>query len=641
MSVITIQNTIKTDLLNFKTFIQLHSFWFVIVAICMSVLCIFWIIFSIRFNKQTQKRWKQSLHISQRLMPENGLEQNLIDLLEMVEPMVEAPTYVFYLYDESKKTFVLKAVRHRTHNFGKVEPSYSGLVEYKREQYLPPLSIPADQSTQWLKVQKVGEVLLLNIPISDLQGLIRIGPMNSGKMNKKTELEIHDFSATIQNMLHQLISIEHIRTKSNIIISTSQALQRINSIAFDPKITLDFIFKLMIKVIGATGALFVEKREKDYHLIAVSDEEHSMPSGISFEDSDQDILQMLKLKGDHQDIRLIVQSDDLYYQIPPRIAATGAEAYAIVDISERRELPNSRMFILWFTHEPGQSMWNEAQKTLDILVGNMREVLGYQQTLKKYSGSYINILRTLSQLQDNLMPHTVGYSDLISQYAIVIAKELGLDDDLIRDVALAAYLSNIGLIGISSNLTNTEGKYSDEEYELMKLHSEVGASIVQSTLGNERVSHYILHHHERIDGNGYPSGLAGDEIPIGSRIIAVVQTFLAQINGRKYRSPLTFEQAMHSLELSAGSQLDEEIVVKFLDWFKKKQADPIVHGRSLGVCWEMCCTPSSICQNCPAFKQTDRNCWEFETNNCKSHGKECSTCFVRTETLSRKGANVH
>lgn len=618
-----------------ESYLTEYSMWLAIVLLCIIFISLLILSLSISYARGMKNRWRQSLMLAQKLHPEKGLEQNLSDLLELVDSMIDAPTYVFYLYDEGKKVYLLKAVRHRSQSFGKVEPSYSGLVEYKKEQFLPPLSLVVDESLEELKVQKVGEVQLLTIPVGEREGLIRVGPIVRGKYNKRIERNLIDFTEMIKQSLHQFIAMENIRNKANIIVSTGKALQKINSIAMDSQVTIDFVLKLAVKVLNADGAFFCIRHEDEYKLTAASGTDPVLLEGFL---QGEPAKKLFDMSLEQSDIRLIRQNDDSFYQIPPYVAALGAEAYAIVDVSERRENRRSRLLVLWHKIEPTESAWKESYESLSILADNMREVLGTQMTLKKFSGSYVNILKTLAQLQDNLVPHTVGYSELMSRYSIVIAKEMDLEEAVIRDIALAAYLSNIGVIGISSDLVNKEGKFSEEEFELMKLHSEVGASIVQSTLGNEQVSSYIMYHHERMDGNGYPVGLNGNEIPIGSRIIAVVQTFLAIINGRRYRDPVPFDQALQALQSAAGSQLDEQIIKVFLTWFRKKQSDPQISGRSLGVCWEMCCTPSSICENCPAYQRTDKNCWEIEGNNCQSHGKRCQTCYVRTETISRKEA---
>ena len=332
-----------------------------------------------------------------------------------------------------------------------------------------------------------------------------------------------------------------------------------------------------------------------------------------------------------QEHRTVRRGEELFYSLPPYVAAEGIERLTAV------RLDGSDQFLVY--------LFREAERTgsgafhppsvLHLIMKDVSELVRHQTSLRQLTSVYTSILKKLSQLLDNLTPYTVGYSEQMSRYSIIIAQEMGLPDDVVRDVALAAYLSNIGMLGISTELYQKEGKYTEQEFEMMKLHSEVGAQIVRVITGNERAAAFIMHHHERMDGNGYPAGLKGGEIPVGSRILAVVQTFLAKINGRMYREPLSFHLALKTLQTAAGTQLDADIVNIFIRWFQKKQMDPKFNGRSLGNCWEMNCTPSIVCEHCPAYGRTDINCWEAESNNCRAHGKQCETCFVRTEVATR------
>jgi HD-GYP domain-containing protein (c-di-GMP phosphodiesterase class II) len=258
-----------------------------------------------------------------------------------------------------------------------------------------------------------------------------------------------------------------------------------------------------------------------------------------------------------------------------------------------------------------------------------------KQTAKQVSSSYIELLKCLADMLDEMSPFTVGYSKQMSRYSMAIAKEMGLSEFQVRSVGLSAYLSNIGVIGLTDGLLSKEGKYTEEEFEQMKLHSEVGEAIIENTIAQEEIALNIRYHHERVDGNGYPSRLVGEEIPIGARIIAVVQTFLAKINGRSYRDPLPFDDALKLLKQASGSQLDSRIVVTFLNWYEQKRKQTINSNKALGSCWELLCTPSSICLQCPAYGQTSKNCWEYQGNNCLAHGKTCETCFVYTEAMTR------
>ncbi|HEX7055749.1 MAG TPA: HD domain-containing phosphohydrolase [Bacilli bacterium] len=542
------------------------------VMMLVTAACLAAFFFMLKKARLMKKRWLRSLDLGRRIAPENGLEQNLTRMLEMVAAMVTAPTYTFYIHDQNKNVHLLRAVHHQAPNFGKVEPSYSGLAEYKKEQYLPPLSIAPEVSPAKLRMRKVGRVEFLDIPVADI-GLIRVGPMRKYHYNRKIKRELEAFQEMAQNSLRQLLMLEEVRNKSTVIVTAGQAMQRINSIALDVNSTTDFMLNLAMKITQADGGFFAVQSGDRFRLAAISKDANFRHDLLPRDELAGILVKLSELKREQADIRLFSENENDFYKLPPEIAATGARTVAIIDLSERREEPCRRMMVLWHLAPPQQAVWKEACASLRPVIGNMREVLGQQQLFRGFSAHYVDILKTLAQLQDNLAVYTAGRSELMGKYAMVIAREMGLAAEEIRNVALAAYLSNIGNIGISLDLVHKEGRFSEAEYELIKLHAEVGASIVQSMLGNERASSYILHHHERMDGNGYPAGLTGNEIPFGARIIAVVETFLALTSGRKYRQPLSFEQAIERLRNAAGTHLDASIVDLFLNWFARKQAE--------------------------------------------------------------------
>jgi HD-GYP domain-containing protein (c-di-GMP phosphodiesterase class II) len=223
----------------------------------------------------------------------------------------------------------------------------------------------------------------------------------------------------------------------------------------------------------------------------------------------------------------------------------------------------------------------------------------------------------------------------MSQYASVIAREMKTSPEDRKNILLAAYLSNIGVVAIPEKILFKKGVYTKEEYEATKIHSEAGALFVALTIGNRQVEQYIRYHHERMDGAGYPEGLKGLEIPLGARILAVVQTFSSKIRGRDYREPLSFEKIIQLIEEDSGKSLDREVVSALVNWFKRKQENPIYDKNSLGPCWEMRCATEEICSKCPVYKRTDKYCWQFEKNNCLAHGNTCETCHVYTEFINR------
>jgi HD-GYP domain-containing protein (c-di-GMP phosphodiesterase class II) len=121
-------------------------------------------------------------------------------------------------------------------------------------------------------------------------------------------------------------------------------------------------------------------------------------------------------------------------------------------------------------------------------------------------------------------------------------------------------LHDIGKIGVPDSILNKPGKLDTDEWVIMKRHSEIGSRITQSVPEFVRISDYILAHHERWDGNGYPRGLKGEEIPLLSRILCIVDAYDAMTSERAYRKPMTPEAAIQELIENAGKQFDPDLV---------------------------------------------------------------------------------
>ncbi|EXX85365.1 HD family phosphohydrolase [Paenibacillus darwinianus] len=595
-----------------------------------AIFALLMLIWAVRQGKKARLfgiRFERARKVIQSVRPERGLENNLEAFLELYEQVIEAPVYSFYMQDERSRGFVLKAVRHRTGDFGKIRPSYSGLAGYKKEDYHPPLSLPAAEGAPAVRLLDEGEVPLLAVMTGDGKGQVRIGPF-SGKLKRRQRLALEELGTLIGPGLAALIDTERLTSQAEVVVASGQALRQINRIAIHPDHTMELMTRLSVKTIGASSGCYVELRGSEYRtpvLIGLAGRTERM---LQADQATLEWFDRLLSDGGYHYLR---RGEERFGSLPEYMTGKGVEAIAAVMTGQG----SGRYLVFWFNRIGGEEQEQTALSTIRLIHHDLRTLTGLQLSLKQLSGTYTGILKGLAQLLDNLSPYTIGYSELMSRYAIIIAKELGLSGKEITDIALAAYLSNIGMLGITIDLYQKEGKYTDQEFELMKLHSEVGASIVRMTIGNEQVAEYILYHHERMDGNGYPANLKGDEIPMGSRIIAVIQTFLAKINGRKYRDPLPFHQALHTLRAAAGTQLDPQVVEAFIRWFERKQRNPQFQARSLGSCWEMGCVPSDICESCPVYRRTDVNCWEVEGNNCSSHGKSCETCFVRTEYVYR------
>ncbi len=164
--------------------------------------------------------------------------------------------------------------------------------------------------------------------------------------------------------------------------------------------------------------------------------------------------------------------------------------------------------------------------------------------------------------------YTYGHSERVTRYAVALARGLGLDAEETKKIKLAAFLHDVGKVEIPASLLNKSGLLDPEEREALKRHPLVGAEIVGQIKALEDVVPVVRHHHERWDGKGYPAGLAGEEIPLGARIIALADAFDAMTSDRPYRRAKSSSEALAEIEREAGRQFDPRLAGIFLHLFR-------------------------------------------------------------------------
>ena len=176
----------------------------------------------------------------------------------------------------------------------------------------------------------------------------------------------------------------------------------------------------------------------------------------------------------------------------------------------------------------------------------------YQQT--------VDALVAASGERDSLAQ---GHSDRVTEYCEAIGKRMGLDDDSARNLRYAAGLHDVGKIGVSRTILNKLGKLTDEECEVMRMHSLIAVRILEKVEGLKDALPMIRHHHERYDGAGYPDGLAGEGIPIGSRIISVAEAYDILTSDVPWRNAMSKSDAIAEIERCSGTQFDPAVVRAF------------------------------------------------------------------------------
>jgi putative nucleotidyltransferase with HDIG domain len=164
--------------------------------------------------------------------------------------------------------------------------------------------------------------------------------------------------------------------------------------------------------------------------------------------------------------------------------------------------------------------------------------------------------------------YTGGHTQRVMNYSMAIGTMMGLADETLEILKLAAILHDIGKIGVRDNILLKEGYLNSEEAVIMMRHTEFGSEILGHVTQLREVIQGVRSHHEKYDGTGYPDGLKGENIPLIARIIAVADTFDAMTTDRPYRKSLTFQAAFEELRKNVGIQFDGEVVEKFIHHFK-------------------------------------------------------------------------
>jgi HD-GYP domain-containing protein (c-di-GMP phosphodiesterase class II) len=178
-----------------------------------------------------------------------------------------------------------------------------------------------------------------------------------------------------------------------------------------------------------------------------------------------------------------------------------------------------------------------------------------QQTL-----SMATSLVSLIDLRDR---YTGGHSQRVAKYVGSIAVQMGLPDDETEAIVFAASLHDIGKIGVPDHILLKPGRLDDDEFDWIRRHPEWGWMAIRSVSGFEEAALLILHHHERLDGRGYPGRLCGNEIPLGSRLITVADSYDALTTNRPYRGARSRAEALAELQRCAGTQFDAQVVNAF------------------------------------------------------------------------------
>jgi HD-GYP domain-containing protein (c-di-GMP phosphodiesterase class II) len=183
--------------------------------------------------------------------------------------------------------------------------------------------------------------------------------------------------------------------------------------------------------------------------------------------------------------------------------------------------------------------------------------------------AYHEVILALMNTVEAKDEYTRGHSQRVSRGALGIAREMGLSEEESKGIQTAAELHDIGKIGVRDLIIGKESSLSTTEFDLMKDHVVTGEKIIKPIEYLRFAGPMIRHHHERYDGGGYPDGLRGDGIPLGARIIGVIDAFDAMTTKRPYNEPMSFEEALEEFETLKGKQFDPDVVDALVRFIKR------------------------------------------------------------------------
>lgn len=202
------------------------------------------------------------------------------------------------------------------------------------------------------------------------------------------------------------------------------------------------------------------------------------------------------------------------------------------------------------------------------LTSSMRKVIE-KQNLTDDNMQLLETIKALATALDARDHYTHGHSQQVTEYAVAIATDLMLSKEEIERIRDAGLLHDIGKIGISDAVLLKPGRLTDEEYEAIRQHPEIGKKILAPVRSLQDKIPLIYHHHERFDGSGYPEGLKAEQIPLGARILAVADAYQAMTSDRPYRKALPQEVAISELEKGKDRQFEAKLVDVFVAVLKK------------------------------------------------------------------------
>ena len=257
---------------------------------------------------------------------------------------------------------------------------------------------------------------------------------------------------------------------------------------------------------------------------------------------------------------LIVWADDARDLVRGRAAE---QLFSLLCVPLRNNAEATGM-MLAFGFDEKRSFREGKRKMLAVLGGRASAAIENARLYKELQNTFKQTIQALANLLEDKDPYTHGHSQRVSKYAVMIARGLGLPEAEVQTIADSALMHDIGKLGIRYEDLNKAEPLTEGEYEMFKSHTTRGKWILEPITFLKDLIPGVYHHHERWDGRGYPMGLAGEQIPLMGRILAIADTYDAMTSHRAYRRALPHDVAIREIQAFAGAQFDPELVEVFV-----------------------------------------------------------------------------
>ena len=328
----------------------------------------------------------------------------------------------------------------------------------------------------------------------------------------------------------------------------------------------DIFDKIVNLIMRETGADMVSFSYHNFLNDPVFDEVKTTPAGAR-----QDIISFIQWVKTHfkhlESPILITGSGEEYQDAVNQIQLIHYSSLMVYPLRSKNHLTG---FLICGKISGKNHFFARDHEFFSIIGNQLAIVLENHRLIQELENAHFESLKGLASAIEAKDAYTSGHCDRLIEHSLMFADKLNLSDEERKKLRYGAALHDIGKIGIKESILGKPGKLTAAEYEEMKRHPRIGADILQNINFLKRVIPIIYHHQECYDGSGYPDGISGEQIPLGSRIVAIVDTFDAMTTDRPYRQAVPVQRAIDELNRYAGKQFDPYLVKIFTDFIQEK-----------------------------------------------------------------------